>query len=213
MLRHASTTTTSPTHRATRRRALAGSLLALALVSVSAVPAGATIYQKVEFYSGSEDLGTFDDCGPTVSHTVVYSGKFMIRAGKGNLAGAFFGHDVFSYTETFTNITPLSSSEGKFFTISGSYLNQDVRATHVEGAIFEFVTHQVGQPYVVRNMAGRAVLRDRGALTFTYLFDTGGDNVPGGTTTQDLSVRISGPHPGFFLDPSAQCPGLLSLIG
>lgn len=204
---------TSPARRSNRRRALVGSLIGLALVGVSAVPARATIYQKVQFYAGSDNLPTFDDCGPTVSHTAVYSGKFMIRSGTGDLAGAFFGHDVFSYTETFTNITPSSPSEGKFFTISGSYLTQDVRATHVEGSIFKFVTHQVGQPYVVRDMAGRVVLRDRGSLTFTYLFDTGGDNVPGGTTTEDLSVRIAGPHPGFFLDAAAQCAGLLNLIG
>jgi hypothetical protein len=206
-----------PAGRSGRRRALVRSLIAslvgLALIGVSAVPARATIYQKVERYSGSQDDGTFDACGVTVTHTVQYSGKFMIRAGTGKLAGAFFAHDLFSYEETWTNVTPGSPSENSFFTISGSSLTQDVRATHVEGPIFQFVTHQVGQPFVVRDMAGKVVLRDRGAVTITYLFDTGGDNIPGGKTVEDLSLRLSGPHPGFFLDPAAQCALLVGLIG
>lgn len=207
--------TPSPTRRSTRLRALVGSLIGLALVGVSAVSTQATMYQKVEHYSGSHDFGVSEPCGVgvMVHHTVEFSGKFMIRSGTGDLAGAFFGHDVGTYTETYTNVTPESSSAGKFFTISGSSLTQDVRATHVDGSIFQFVTHQVGQPYVVRDMAGTVLLRDRGAITITYLFDTGGDNVPGGTTTEDLSLRVSGPHPGFFLDPAAQCAGLVSLIG
>ena len=205
--------TTRPAHRGHRRRAMVGSLFGLALVAVSAAPAQATIYQKVETYSGVQDDPPFEACGVTVHHRAVYSGRLMIRTGTGDLAGAFFGHDQFSYTETYTNVTPGSLSEGKFFTISGSSLTQDVRATHVDGNIFQFVTHQVGQPYVVRNMAGQVVLRDRGAITVTYLFDTGGDNVPGGTNGDVLSLRVSGPHPGYFLDPAAQCAGLVSLIG
>ena len=204
--------TTRPAHRGHRRRAMVGSLIGLALVAVSAAPAQATIYQKVEAYSGSYDFGTFVACGVTVHRTIDYSGKFMIRTGTGDLAGAFFAHDLLSYTETWTNVTPESQSLNKFFTISGSSLTQDVRATHIEGTIFEFVTHQVGQPYTVRNMAGQVILRDRGALTWTYLFDTGTPG-PGGTTIEDLSFRVSGPHPGYFLDPAAQCAGLVSLIG
>ena len=200
----------SSARRHSRRRALIGSLVGLALFGVSAAPARATMYQQVVPYSGSEVLPTFDDCGPTVSHTAVYSGRFMIRTGKGDLDGAFFVHDVFSYTETYTNIT--EGSEHKWFTVSGSYLTQDVRATHIDGTIFQFVSHQVGQPSVVRNMDGQVVLRDRGAITTTYVFDTGSPG-PGGIRGEDISVRISGPHPGFFLDPAAQCAGLLSLIG
>ena len=205
---------TTPSARpSNRRRAFLGSLIGLALIGVSAVPARATIYEKDAPYTVSRDDGVFDACGVTVHHTVTYSGRIMIRTGKGDLAGAFFAHDQFSYLETWTNAAVGTQSEGKFFTISGSYLSQDVRATHISGSIFQFVTHQVGQPYVVRNMAGTVVLRDRGSLTLTYLFDTLGDSVPGGIDIGDLSLRVSGPHPGYFLDPAAQCQALVSLIG
>ena len=54
------------------------------------------------------------------------------------------------------------------------------------------------------------MLRDRGAITTTYLFDTLGDDVPGGDFIEELDVRISGPHPGFG---PPDCAGVNNLIG
>ena len=48
--------------------------------------------------------------------------------------------------------------------------------------------------------SGRVLLRDRGAIRETYLFDTEGDAVPGGIFLEKLSLRVSGPHPGFVTD-------------
>lgn len=93
--------------------------------------------------------------------------------------------------ETFTN-----TANGKYLTILHDAVFQDLKAAHVEGSIFEFVSHEVGQPYVVRDMDGNVVLRDRGALTFSYLVDTLGDDVPGGVWVSEPEVRVSGPHPG-----------------
>lgn len=193
--------------RGSRRLAKLGAVIGLGLITLSAVPADATMYLKVEPYSGSETTD-FVDCGLNIHHVVDFGGKFSIRAGKGDLAGAFFAHDNYWYVETWTNV-----ANGKFFTISGNGLVHDVKATHVEGSIFQFVTNEVGQPFVVRNMAGAVVLRDRGSLSFTYLFDTGGDNVPGGTFLEDVSLRVSGPHPGFFLDEATACAAVIAMIG
>jgi hypothetical protein len=194
--------------RGSRRLARLGAVISLGLIALSAVPANATMYQKVQSYSGTDPAQDFTFCGLDIHEVFTFSGKMLIRAGTGDLAGAFFGHDNYQYLDTWTNV-----ANGKFFTISGNALNQDVQATHVEGSIFEFVTHQVGQPYTVRDMTGAVVLRDRGSLSFTYLFDTGGDNVPGGTNLEDISLRVSGPHPGFFLDEAAQCAGVIAMIG
>lgn len=193
--------------RGSRRLARLGAVVSLGLIALSAAPAGATMYQKVEPYSGTE-VHDFALCGLQIHEVFTFSGKISIRAGTGKLAGAFFGHNNYSYVDTFTNI-----ANDKFFTISGNGLNQDVRATRVEGSIFEFVSHDVGQPYTVRDMSGAVVLRDRGSLSFTYLFDTLGDNVPGGTFLQDVSLRVSGPHPGFFLDEADVCPSVIGMIG
>lgn len=194
--------------RGSRRFGKLGVVISLGLIALSAVPADATMYQKVQAYSGTDPAQDFTLCGLDVHEVFSFSGKVSIRAGTGDLAGAFFGHNNYSSVDTFTNI-----ANGKFFTISANGLNQDVRATHVEGSIFEFVSHDVGQPYTVRDMSGAVVLRDRGSLSFTYLFDSGGDNVPGGIFLEDISFRASGPHPGYFLDEAAQCAGVIALIG
>lgn len=86
------------------------------------------------------------------------------RAGKGDLTGAFFGHNNYSVEETWTNV-----ANQRFFTISANGLSHDVRAIHVSGSIFEFVTNNVGQPFVVRDTSGAVVLRDRGAGSERYL--------------------------------------------
>ena len=120
-------------------------------------------------------------------------------------------HDNFSYVQTWTNTTPGSDGEGKFFAIAAHYTSQDVRATHVEGSIFEVVSHVVGQQYVIRDMNGDLVLRDRGNLTYTYLFDTLGDAFPGGIFIEDVDFRVSGPH--LLIDDAAFCAMVVSLIG
>jgi hypothetical protein len=180
---------------------------AAAVMSVAFVtPVEATMFQKVESYSGEDNFPIDGFCGlDEVQLNVEFSGRVQIREGKGKQAGAFFVHDNFSVLETITN-----RQNGKSFTVSRDGVFQDIRATRVDGSIFEFVSHEVGQPFVVRDMDGNVVLRDRGAITFTYLFDTLGDDVPGGEFIEELDVRISGPHPGFG---PPDCAGVHNLIG
>jgi hypothetical protein len=176
---------------------------------IGAHPASATMFQRSEAYSGEEHISIDGFCGlESVSLDVVFSGRVHIREGKGKQDGAFFLHDNYSVLETITN-----NDTGRFLTASHDGVIQDIRATRVDGSIFEFVSHEVGQPFVVRDMDGDVVVRDRGALTFTYLFDTLGDDVPGGVFIEELDVRVSGPHPVFFLEPGEECPTVLALIG
>jgi hypothetical protein len=53
------------------------------------------------------------------------------------------------------------------------------------------------QPFAVYDSAGNLVVRDRGSIHFHALFDTLGDDVPGGVFLQDLGADVHGPHPGF----------------
>jgi hypothetical protein len=57
------------------------------------------------------------------------------------------------------------------------------------------------------------VLRDRGVIRTTILFDTLGDETPGGEFLDEIDVEVSGPHPGFFLDEGQFCEVVLDLIG
>jgi hypothetical protein len=175
---------------------------------VAAGPANATMFQKVTPYAGVDNFPIDGYCGlPAVQLNVEFSGRTLIREGKGKQDGAFFFHDNFSVVETITN-----RDNGKFFTISHDGVYKDVRATRVgDSSIFEFVSQDAGQPFVVRDMDGNIVLRDRGSIAFTYLFDTLGDDFPGGDFIEELDVRISGPHPGFFVED--ECPAVVAMIG
>lgn len=193
-------------HTATWRRRI-GVAAAIAVVAIAApASANATIVERGSYEGGFEE--TIEICGLEIHHTVEFSGWYRIREGKNRSDDAFFLSDHYSALDTFTNL-----DNGKYLTISHDGVIQDIKATRVDGSIFEFVTHEVGQPYVVRDMNGRVVLRDRGAIAVTYLFDTLGDDVPGGVWIEDLDVRISGPHPGWFLTPEDECAGLVDLVG
>lgn len=179
---------------------------AFVLAIVPTGPASATMYsinQQLAFHDSSD----FTACGLSLHDDFQFAGTESIRTGKEALATAYFDHLLGHSVETITN-----TDNGKFLTIEGDSLSQDVKATLVSGSIFQFVNHQVGQPFVVKDMNRRVISRDRGNLTFTILFDTGGDQVPGGTFIADVSLRVAGPHPAFFTDV-LPCDVVVGLIG
>lgn len=64
--------------------------------------------------------------------------------------------------------------------------------------MFEFVSIEAGQRFVVSDSAGNVVLRDRGVVYSTVLFDTGGDDAPG--EVLDIQTQLRGQHPGANTD-------------
>src|SRR5919108_5455924 len=171
-----------------KRSFLAATVLAAASVMVfGGAPAGATVVERGH-YSDSYSF-SYDDCGFDVLAEGTASGHFRIRAGKGKRDTAFFLNDNFSYTETHTN-----ADTGAFLTITGNAVFNEIKATRLEGNIFEFEAVEAGQPFAVYDSAGNLVLRDRGAIHHHSLFDTLGDDVPGGEFVEDLDADVHGPH-------------------
>jgi hypothetical protein len=168
-------------------------LAAMAVVGLGAVSAGATVVEQGR-YADTYSFA-YDDCGFPVEVAGEVSGQFRFRQGTGRNASAFFLRDRFSYREIHTN-----TDTGEWFLVRGQGVFNEVKAIRVEGSIFKFVSVEAGQPFVVEDSAGNVVLRDRGAIRRTILFDTLGDDEPGGEFLEDLDVRVSGPHPGFFVD-------------
>lgn len=193
------------TRAPTRATALAAALALGATLAVAS-PAGATIIER-DSYEFTE-VDNFDFCGINFDWTGEFSGDIKIREGKNRNAGAFFLQDRFSSVETFVN-----TENGEYFTIDHNGVFQELRARHVEGNIFEFVAHEVGQPFVLRDSDGNVLVRDRGAITYTVLFDTFGDDEPGGELLDFLDIRISGPHPGFTSSDEEVCAFLNDLVG
>jgi hypothetical protein len=187
-----------------KRSFLAATVFAVAAVLVfGGAPAGATVVESGH-YSDSYSF-SYDDCGFDVLVEGTASGHFRIRAGKGKTDSAFFVNDNFSYTETHTN-----PDTGAFLTIKGNAVFNEIRATRLEGNIFEFEAVEAGQPFAVYDSAGNLVVRDRGSIHFHALFDTLGDDVPGGEFLEDLGADVHGPHPGFETD---FCEIITPLIG
>lgn len=184
---------------AIRRRSVsmaAASAALSALLILSAPSAGATVVDR-ERYEFTDSF-TFDDCGFEVSVESAGHGVASIRVGTGELDSAFFAHNKYWYTDTY-------SANGKFFTITGNGLFQEIRAIPRGGSLFEFTSVEAGQPFTVTDMNGEVLFRDRGAIIQTILFDTEGDDVPGGIFIEEVDLRVAGPHPGFFVDPSEAC--------
>jgi hypothetical protein len=72
------------------------------------------------------------------------------------------------------------------------------------------VSIEAGQPFVIEDADGKVVLRDRGVIRNTYLFDTLGDGQTGGSFVEELKFVVRGPHPSFDAD---QCAIAAELTG
>jgi hypothetical protein len=178
--------------RRSRTRGLIGFAVAVAAAMVFlTAQALATVVDR-GFYSDEPYSFSYDDCGFDVSVEGAASGHFRIRAGKGKDATVFFASDNYSYTETHTNV-----ETGAFLTIEGNAVFNEIKATHVEGNIFELEAVEAGQPFVLYDSEGNLVARDRGSIHHRALFDTEGDDVPGGIFLEELPPEVHGPHPGF----------------
>jgi hypothetical protein len=186
------------------RLAYAGTLAFLVAVAC-ALPAQATVIDR-QHYAGSftESAGI---CGIPVTHDVEFSGVYHLRVGTGDLDSLFFAVDNYDATDTLTN-----PANGKFVLIEHNGVLHDTKGTLVGGTIFKATTIEAGQPLTIRDMSGRVVSRDRGVIRSTYLWDTLGDDTPGGILVKDLGVIVAGPHPMFPFDDATFCAVVKPLI-
>jgi hypothetical protein len=146
--------------------------------------------------------------GSTSCATAPSAARSASAKGKGDVDQAFFQRLNFRSTDVFTN-----PANGRTLTFESKELTNELTARRVSGSVFEFTTIEAGQPFTVRDSDGAIVLRDRGSIRHTVLFDTLGDSQPGGIELQDTIVRVSGPHPGLDQTEDEFCAMVVSLIG
>jgi hypothetical protein len=185
-------------------RRLLGLLLATAVVGLAVVPAAqGTIFERFrvvdEPYSFEEEI-----CGIDVQIEGTFSAKGRVRTGTGKLATAFFEHVNFEFSETWT------AANGNFVTVTGKGLFNEVKAVPLGGNLFRFSAVQAGQPFRLYDSEGNLVLRDRGVIRLSAVFDTLGDATPGGDLVVEFEPSVRGPHPGFF--DETLCPVLVPLL-
>ena len=173
-------------------------ILATLVVMACAIPAQATVTDQTH-YSVSD---SFPDviCGVPVRHDTAVHGVFHIRVGTGDLASSFYFLDNYDGMSLVTN-----EANGNFVRFEHNGIGHDVKGTRVSGSIFMFTTTEAGQPNTIIDMTGRVVSRDRGVIRETYLFDTLGDDTPGGVYLEQLGLQVNGPHPSFFFDENQAC--------
>lgn len=169
------------------RRTLA---TAAAITAVAAAPTQATVIEKGRFTD--ETYGFSYDCGFPVKVTGVASGNYRLRAGTNTDETAFFALNRVSFHEIHTN-----ADTGEWFSVSGHFLENEITATRVEGSIFEFAIIKAGPVAVVKDSEGNLVAKDRGVARRTILFDTLGDQEPGGAFVDFVSLELHGPHPAL----------------
>jgi hypothetical protein len=164
------------------------------LVALTIAPASAAQYSR-ERYSWS-DSGSYE-CGEGnwIDWHAEGQGSFSIRAGTGKDAGAFFAHDNYEWHAVDTR-----RSDGTALHFSGNGNFIETRAVRIEGSIFQFWAVEAGQPFVVRDGDGNVLVRDRGSVHQSIIFDTLGDGTPGGEFIEEVFVHLNGPHPGWEFD-------------
>jgi hypothetical protein len=183
-----------------------GRLLALplAVAALVAAPAAqATTFERIRLDAvpyAFEDV----QCGIEVQVQGTASGLINLRTGKGDKATAFFEHDVIAYRETWT------AANGRFVTVTGKSSFNDVKAVPLGDNLFRFTLVEAGQPFRLFDSHGNLLIRDRGGVHFTIVFDTLGDGTPGGVVVEELEPSVRGPHPGF--DDATLCPVLVPLL-
>jgi hypothetical protein len=163
----------------------------IALLAIAAPASAATILR--ERYA--EDFSFSYECD-SVEITVEghVDGIVHYRVGKGQFESAFFAHDNFSFSEVHTN------PAGEILVISGNGLFQETRAVALGDNRFAFSSRLAGQPLIVRDADGNLVARDRGVIRQTIVFDTLGDDTPGGIFIEEVSFEVAGPHDGLGFD-------------
>jgi hypothetical protein len=183
-------------------------LLGTTIVVLVAVAVPGTVYAAppVEHvhYEFSESA-TFEECGLTIESTFTSSGHFMVTEVADSDGQAYLAQNNYSSRDVLTN-----TANGEWLVIRGRGLVKDLKGVHVEGDIWEFTAHDVGQPFVIEDSEGSVVLRDRGRVTLSSVFDTLGDGQPGGVVLAEEITGASGPHPSFTAD---FCEVITELIG
>jgi hypothetical protein len=95
-------------------------------------------------------------------------------------------------------------------TANGNFIELPPSEISADGTVFTYHARETGQPFTLRDSEGNLLMRDRGAITVEWTFDSLGDGEPGGEFIgEPVLVKVAGPHPGFF----AGCEDLQDWIG
>lgn len=165
---------------------LAASAGLLASVLVVAAPAPAEIDVRDHGTFTYDD--TFSDCGvdDIAVHGTIRS-VFLARAVKDSDGEAWFGHNNYDVDETYTN-----RANGRSFSLQANGNWREISAEHLDGDQWRFAWKDSGATFVLRDATGTVLVRDRGTISGSTVWDLRGDGELGGDFVSEELVRLSG---------------------
>jgi hypothetical protein len=111
-----------------------------------------------------------------------------------NVAGshgqAFLSHNWYRWHEVWTN-----PANGHKAYANGHGYFREISAAHVRGDLWSFLSVETGVPFRLRNAAGRTLVMEHGRIVRRVLFDTLGDQQPGGNVIHDRVLQVQGDFP------------------
>jgi len=159
-----------------------------ALILVVAVPGTAQAAKPVELFRDTGEFSfTEEVCGLEVEINGTFTVVIITREVPNSDGQAFFGHNTYDVLEVHTN-----PDTGEQVLIRAKGVFHETSAEHVEGDIWRFKAIDAGT-FTLSDSDGNRLLRDRGVVRFTVLFDTLGDSQPGGVVLEE-EVTFHGPH-------------------
>ena len=188
----------------TARRLAAATLATVAAVALSAAAADATVVDRFHFAFSEQE--TFDDCGFPIVDDFSINGSTVIRQVKGTQT-LFFSSVTFHSEDILTN-----PETGAWFRVTANETSKEGGpVTQVAPGVYTYTIRENGTPITIWDSSGHKVVADHGSIRSSITFDTGGDDVPGGTEVESHIVSVSGPHP--LLDDALFCQVANDLIG
>jgi hypothetical protein len=172
---------------------LGGALLAVGPPAQAHHPHG-DVYSAEHFdnpYAYTDDSCDglpFDVSGRATGYEVIYN----VPESEGQ---AFLDDNRYQYHEVWTN-----PANGRKAYVSGRAHFREVKAEHVDGDVWRFVSVTTGKPFVVKNDKGHTVLAEWGRLVLSSTFDTLGDSQPGGEPLGDEILSARGNWPTWEED-------------
>jgi hypothetical protein len=192
-------------HRTTAFTLGAASLLTGIACVAALAPAQAAPLEREHYQDTFTD--EFDCDGITLRQEVSVQGLFMLKQGRAGDPTPYLS-DNYEYSMRATAVP----DTGRWFTREGNGLYKDRKITLVQGTVYQFDAIEAGQPFIVRDMDGNLVLRDRGLLHTRFQVDTKGDADQSNDEFVEGSwelVADRGSHPGFYVDYCQMAKDLL----
>lgn len=198
------------------RRTLLGLTAATGLVLLAALPASGRPVERYD-YDVTLDPVTWDGCGFDVTEVARYAGAWMVKDSTPKTDGEYFRVlDRYRRTITLTNTDHptkkvVIEAHGTFREGPGTIVSD---GGPLAGPTVEYRTKDSGAIQTVYDVNGKALLRDHGTIVFEYVFDTGGDQAPGGGQfISEQFISASGKTPLFDMDDEQFCAALTGWIG